>query len=60
MMLVINYKNEVLDKWGTGLIGSKLTSHLIDNGHSVNILSEDTENQIILELNILFGNHLKE
>jgi len=24
---------------GTGLIGSKLTSHLIDNGHSVNILS---------------------
>ena len=24
---------------GTGLIGSKLTSHLIDNGHTVNILS---------------------
>ena len=24
---------------GTGLIGTKLTSHLIDNGHSVNILS---------------------
>ena len=39
MILVINYKNEVLDKRGTGLIGSKLTSHLIDNGHSVNILS---------------------